>query len=467
MRSDSLQGVKISGCLIGIILSIARVQAQDSVYDKITGIVPYISDYVEESSESPHLTAKLKARYDDILKTTNQEEQLEFARWSYGASVDWRVSKKQSWHFEMFRAVNIVRASRLDSSWEFKNLQKINRFKMTHRRALGKLPVSILSYFQIYNESKKTLFNYGIGLQGAINNYTFGFESEYKNWSPFYQVILNDNIYNVELYFPTLANIRQIKWSLAGNFKNIYFQSYITTGNLVSSNRDEQEYTFRPSAEVHTLMGLLQKKLNSTSQVKLSFFLHRITGDGILRFRDRKYGNLHLQSFHFIEARLSTSHWFRKTFFDAGVAYQMLSGHANANIQAWPFDNSGIDFFKAKQSIIGTGNLSLIRSWIQAPLTFSNKFQIKLFAEYINARTQAQIETWGTALVFGNGQFKKYDFASAQAFIRLCISPKLILSKKLVIDIQFSQWIPISKKPDISLKARGGTFGQVVLGYYL
>jgi hypothetical protein len=459
-------GIFISILFHIIVLTLTKVEAQYSVYDKITGVDATFTRILEDTSKSPYLTIQLKSRYDDVFRAHSQKQQVELARWSYGASVNWRVSKTQSWHFDLYREGEIVKAVRLDSSWNLSNRRKSHRFRISHRRVLGPLPFVLQSYFQLYEEAKKARVNYGLGIRWRLASYEIGFASEYKSWLPFFQALLNEN---VEVLFPTLANLRQIQWSFAGGGKTISLKSYIRIGKLLSDNRTERDYTFRPSAKVQTIMSLLRINPKINWQVRLSYLSEQVTGDGILRFRGRKYGNLHLHAFDFSELRLSLSRKLKKTSLKLGAIYQKLSGKTNATIQAWPFDNSSVDFLGAKQSMVGNGSLSLIRTWVQLSHSSPKKFQLSLLAEYIHASTQARVKTWGSALIFASENIDEHKPDFSRDFIRIGLSPTLILTRRMDINLKFSQWIPIGSKNDNEIKGKvtGGTFGQVVLGFYL
>ncbi|MCH8956244.1 hypothetical protein IIA28_13145, partial [candidate division KSB1 bacterium] len=263
--------------------------------------------------------------------------------------------------------------------------------------------------------------------------------------------------------FPTLANIRQLRWSVAGNLIGFNFESFIRTGKLVPSSRQEREYTFMPSAEVQTFMGSLQKTFASSWQTNLKFILDQIKGDGILRFRDRKYGSIHLHTFRFYDVRFSINQREKPGNYEFGIAYQRLSGKTNASIESWPFDDSGVDFFREKQSLVGSGHIALSRTWLQSFLKLSKVFYINLLAEYIHVKPDVRLRTWGSALIFGTGQVEQHVFDNNQNFLRIGISPKLKLSKNLNIEFLLNQWIPIDKKA--TARSKGGRFGQVILSY--
>ncbi|MCH6560377.1 hypothetical protein IH799_08505, partial [candidate division KSB1 bacterium] len=199
-----------------------------------------------QQPNSAGLTIKMKAGYDDLLRKTTQFEDIKLSRWTYGASVDWRTSANQSWHLDLYRAGETFKAMQFDSSWNFQNRIKTNLFRVTHQRKLGRLPIILLSYLQVYDH-QKTQWNYGVGIQGRLNNYRFGFEGEYKSWFPFFQTFSSNNLYQIEVLFPSLANIRQLRWSVAGSLIGFNFESFIRTGKLVPSSRQEREYTFMPS----------------------------------------------------------------------------------------------------------------------------------------------------------------------------------------------------------------------------
>ena len=448
--------------LVALTFSLSSAEAQVSVYEKLTGMKQLFSNKLAQQPNSAGLTIKMKAGYDDLLRKTTQFEDIKLARWTYGASVDWRTSANQSWHFDLYRAGETFKAIQFDSSWNFQNLIKTNLFRVTHQRKLGRLPIILLSYLQVYDH-QKTQWNYGLGIQGTLSNYSVGFKGEYKNWLPFFQTFSMNNLYRVEVLFPTLANIQQLRWSVGGTLAGFKFESYLTTGRVIPSGQVEREYTFKPSARVQTFMGSLQKNFFSRWQARASFFGDRISGDGILRFRDRKYGNLHLHTFRFYDARFFLSY---KKDHEAGAAYQSLSGKANASIESWPFDDSAVDFFGEKQSLVGNANLALFRGWLQSLLSVSKNFQMKLLAEYIHVKPNTHLKTWGSALIFGTGEVEEYRFNNGHRFLRIGVSPKLNLSKNLDVEFKINQWLPIGKKGEgANTTAKGGTFGQVILSY--
>ncbi len=463
MRKHSIQTFGLAVCLITLCVTTAHLTAQISVYSKLTGTEPLFSNEFVQKTNVKYLRVTLKAGYDDLLRKATQKEQLKFARWTYGASIEWKTSENQSWFFDMFRSSETFDAIQMDSSWNFTNQVKINQFRITHRRKLGRLPFNLLSYFQIYDNRKKTLLNYGVGIQGRLNNYRFGFEGEYKSWFPFFQTFSSNNLYQIEVLFPSLANIRQLRWSVAGSLIGFNFESFIRTGKLVPSSRQEREYTFMPSAEVQTFMGSLQKTFASSWQTNLKFILDQIKGDGILRFRDRKYGSVHLHTFRFYDVRFSINQREKPANYEFGIAYQRLSGKTNASIESWPFDDSGVDFFREKQSLVGSGHIALSRTWLQSFLKLSKVFYINLLAEYIHVKPDVRLRTWGSALIFGTGQVEQHVFDKNQNFLRIGISPKLKLSKNLNIEFLLNQWIPIDKKA--TTRSKGGTFGRVILSY--
>ncbi|MCH8019736.1 hypothetical protein IH785_07735 [candidate division KSB1 bacterium] len=448
--------------LIALTLNLSSAEAQVSVYEKLTGMKQLFSNELAQQPNSAGLTIKMKAGYDDLLRKAIQFEEIKLARWTYGASVDWRTSANQSWHFDLHRAGKTFRAVQFDSSWNFQNLIKTNLFRVTHQRKLGRLPIILLSYLQVYDH-QKTQWNYGVGIQGRLNNYRFGFEGEYKSWFPFFQTFSSNNLYQIEVLFPSLANIRQLRWSVAGSLIGFNFESFIRTGKLVPSSRQEREYTFMPSAEVQTFMGSLQKTFASSWQTNLKFILDQIKGDGILRFRDRKYGSIHLHTFRFYDVRFSINQREKPGNYEFGIAYQRLSGKTNASIESWPFDDSGVDFFREKQSLVGSGHIALSRTWLQSFLKLSKVFYINLLAEYIHVKPDVRLRTWGSALIFGTGQVEQHVFDNNQNFLRIGISPKLKLSKNLNIEFLLNQWIPIDKKA--TARSKGGRFGQVILSY--
>ena len=448
--------------LLALRLNLSSAEAQISVYEKLTGTQQLFSNEIAQQPNSAGLTIKMKAGYDDLLRKATQFEEIKLARWTYGASVDWRTSANQSWHFDLHRAGKTFRAVQFDSSWNFQNLIKTNLFRVTHQRKLGRLPIILLSYLQVYDH-QKTQWNYGVGIQGRLNNYRFGFEGEYKSWFPFFQTFSSNNLYEIEVLFPSLANIRQLRWSVAGSLIGFNFESFIRTGKLVPSSRQEREYTFMPSAEVQTFMGSLQKTFASSWQTNLKFILDQIKGDGILRFRDRKYGSIHLHTFRFYDVRFSINQREKPGNYEFGIAYQRLSGKTNASIESWPFDDSGVDFFREKQSLVGSGHIALSRTWLQSFLKLSKVFYINLLAEYIHVKPDVRLRTWGSALIFGTGQVEQHVFDNNQNFLRIGISPKLKLSKNLNIEFLLNQWIPIDKKA--TARSKGGRFGQVILSY--
>ncbi len=448
--------------LLALRLNLSSAEAQISVYEKLTGTQQLFSNEIAQQPNSAGLTIKMKAGYDDLLRKATQFEEIKLARWTYGASVDWRTSANQSWHFDLHRAGKTFRAVQFDSSWNFQNLIKTNLFRVTHQRKLGRLPIILLSYLQVYDH-QKTQWNYGVGIQGRLNNYRFGFEGEYKSWFPFFQTFSSNNLYQIEVLFPSLANIRQLRWSVAGSLIGFNFESFIRTGKLVPSSRQEREYTFMPSAEVQTFMGSLQKTFASSWQTNLKFILDQIKGDGILRFRDRKYGSIHLHTFRFYDVRFSINQREKPGNYEFGIAYQRLSGKTNASIESWPFDDSGVDFFREKQSLVGSGHIALSRTWLQSFLKLSKVFYINLLAEYIHVKPDVRLRTWGSALIFGTGQVEQHVFDNNQNFLRIGISPKLKLSKNLNIEFLLNQWIPIDKKA--TARSKGGRFGQVILSY--
>lgn len=448
--------------LLALTLNLSSAEAQISVYEKLTGTQQLFSNEIAQQPNSAGLTIKMKAGYDDLLRKATQFEEIKLARWTYGASVDWRTSANQSWHFDLHRAGKTFRAVQFDSSWNFQNLIKTNLFRVTHQRKLGRLPIILLSYLQVYDH-QKTQWNYGFGIQGRLNNYRFGFEGEYKSWFPFFQTFSSNNLYQIEVLFPSLANIRQLRWSVAGSLIGFNFESFIRTGKLVPSSRQEREYTFMPSAEVQTFMGSLQKTFASSWQTNLKFILDQIKGDGILRFRDRKYGSIHLHTFRFYDVRFSITQREKPGNYEFGIAYQRLSGKTNASIESWPFDDSGVDFFREKQSLVGSGHIALSRTWLQSFLKLSKVFYINLLAEYIHVKPDVRLRTWGSALIFGTGQVEQHVFDNNQNFLRIGISPKLKLSKNLNIEFLLNQWIPIDKKA--TARSKGGRFGQVILSY--
>ncbi|MCH7674948.1 hypothetical protein IH879_08350 [candidate division KSB1 bacterium] len=448
--------------LLALTLNLSSAEAQISVYEKLTGTQQLFSNEIAQQPNSAGLTIKMKAGYDDLLRKATQFEEIKLARWTYGASVDWRTSANQSWHFDLHRAGKTFRAVQFDSSWNFQNLIKTNLFRVTHQRKLGRLPIILLSYLQVYDH-QKTQWNYGVGIQGRLNNYRFGFEGEYKSWFPFFQTFSSNNLYQIEVLFPSLANIRQLRWSVAGSLIGFNFESFIRTGKLVPSSRQEREYTFMPSAEVQTFMGSLQKTFASSWQTNLKFILDQIKGDGILRFRDRKYGSIHLHTFRFYDVRFSINQREKPGNYEFGIAYQRLSGKTNASIESWPFDDSGVDFFREKQSLVGSGHIALSRTWLQSFLKLSKVFYINLLAEYIHVKPDVRLRTWGSALIFGTGQVEQHVFDNNQNFLRIGISPKLKLSKNLNIEFLLNQWIPIDKKA--TARSKGGRFGQVILSY--
>lgn len=448
--------------LLALRLNLSSAEAQISVYEKLTGTQQLFSNEIAQQPNSAGLTIKMKAGYDDLLRKATQFEEIKLARWTYGASVDWRTSANQSWHFDLHRAGKTFRAVQFDSSWNFQNLIKTNLFRVTHQRKLGRLPIILLSYLQVYDH-QKTQWNYGVGIQGRLNNYRFGFEGEYKSWFPFFQTFSSNNLYQIEVLFPSLANIRQLRWSVAGSLIGFNFESFIRTGKLVPSSRQEREYTFMPSAEVQTFMGSLQKTFASSWQTNLKFILDQIKGDGILRFRDRKYGSIHLHTFRFYDVRFSINQREKPGNYEFGIAYQRLSGKTNASIESWPFDDSGVDFFREKQSLVGSGHIALSRTWLQSFLKLSKVFYINLLAEYIHVKPDVRLRTWGSALIFGTGQVEQHVFDNNQNFLRIGISPKLKLSKNLNIEFLLNQWIPIDNKA--TARSKGGRFGQVILSY--
>ena len=448
--------------LLALTLNLSSAEAQISVYEKLTGTQQLFSNEIAQQPNSAGLTIKMKAGYDDLLRKATQFEEIKLARWTYGASVDWRTSANQSWHFDLHRAGKTFRAVQFDSSWNFQNLIKTNLFRVTHQRKLGRLPIILLSYLQVYDH-QKTQWNYGVGIQGRLNNYRFGFEGEYKSWFPFFQTFSSNNLYQIEVLFPSLANIRQLRWSVAGSLIGFNFESFIRTGKLFPSSRQEREYTFMPSAEVQTFMGSLQKTFASSWQTNLKFILDQIKGDGILRFRDRKYGSIHLHTFRFYDVRFSINQREKPGNYEFGIAYQRLSGKTNASIESWPFDDSGVDFFREKQSLVGSGHIALSRTWLQSFLKLSKVFYINLLAEYIHVKPDVRLRTWGSALIFGTGQVEQHVFDNNQNFLRIGISPKLKLSKNLNIEFLLNQWIPIDKKA--TARSKGGRFGQVILSY--
>jgi len=448
--------------LLALTLNLSSAEAQISVYEKLTGTQQLFSNEIAQQPNSAGLTIKMKAGYDDLLRKATQFEEIKLARWTYGASVDWRPSANQSWHFDLHRAGKTFRAVQFDSSWNFQNLIKTNLFRVTHQRKLGRLPIILLSYLQVYDH-RKTQWNYGLGIQGTLSNYSIGLRGEYKNWLPFFQTFSMNNLYRVEVLFPSLTNIQQLRWSVGGTLAGIKFESYFTTGRVIPSGQVEREYTFKPSARVQTFMGSLQKNFFSRWQARVSFFADRISGDGILRFRDRKYGNLHLHTFRFCDARFFLSY---KKDHKAGAAYQSLSGKANASIESWPFDDSAVDFFGEKQSLVGNANLALFRGWLQSLLSVSKNFQMKLLAEYIHVKPNTHLKTWGSALIFGTGEVEEYRFNNGHRFLRIGVSPKLNLSKNLDVEFKINQWLPIGKKGEgANTTAKGGRFGQVILSY--
>jgi len=448
--------------LIALKLNLSSAEAQVSVYEKLTGMKQLFSNELAPQPNSAGLTIRMTAGYDDLLRKTTQFEEIKLARWTYGASVDWRTSANQSWHFDLYRAGETFKAIQFDSSWNFQNLIKTNLFRVTHQRKLGRLPIILLSYLQVYDH-QKTQWNYGLGIQGTLSNYSIGLKGEYKNWLPFFQTFSMNNLYRVEVLFPTLANIQQLRWSVAGTLAGFKFESYLTAGRVTPSGQVEREYTFKPSARVQTFMGSLQKNFFSSWQARVSFFGDRISGDGILRFRDRKYGNLHLHTFRFYDARFFLSY---KKDHEAGAAYQSLSGKANASIESWPFDDSAVDFFGEKQSLVGNANLALFRGWLQSLLSVSKNFQMKLLAEYIHVKPNTHLKTWGSALIFGTGEVEEYRFNNGHRFLRIGVSPKLNLSKNLDVEFKINQWLPIGKKGEgANTTAKGGRFGQVILSY--
>jgi len=470
MRNNFRQISRIALCLFGFFECSAQVQAQYSVYDKLTGIIPPTSDNLESHPGNRYLKATLHSRYDNILKIAMEDEQFEFSRWSYGASFDWKISKNQRWQVQLLRTGEVARASTVDSSWHFKSMQRKTILRIAYLRAFGKLPISIMPHFQIHEESNRSFFNYGIGLFGTLQTLTFGFKGEYRNWSPFYQYLLNNSTGNIEVYFPTLANIRQIEWSVSGKLKGIDIESYVRAGRLISSNRYEKEYTFRPSGDIRAFMVSLQRKQILSSHLKFSVLWEDLGGDGVLRFRDRKYGDVSLHDSYFFDTRLSLARSIKRTAVEAGFAYQKLSRHGNVSIQAWPFDDSGIDFFKAKQSMSGGGDLTLMRSQFQSTFFLSNRFQTTVLAEYIYTTIQSQVKTRGSALIFVSGEIDEYNLDTSQDFVRIGLSSRLVLSKVLDVNIKINQWIPLGIDVDQNFRiwsGKGGTFGQVVLRFCL
>lgn len=462
MPKNSIQILKIAASLIALSLLTSKAKAQISVYEKLTGMKQLFSNEIAQQPNSAGLTIKMKAGYDDLLRKATQFEEIKLARWTYGASVDWRTSANQSWHFDLHRAGETYRAVQFDSSWNFQNQTKANLFRITHQRKLGRLPIILLTYLQVYDH-QKTQWNYGVGIQGTLSDYSVGFKGEYKNWLPFFQTFSMNNLYRVEVLFPSLTNIQQLQLSAAGTLAGFKFESYLTVGNVVPSGQVEREYTFKPSARVQTFMGALQKDFSRSWQARASLLGDRISGDGILRFRDRKYGNLHLHTLQFYDIRFSLSY---KTNHGAGAAYQSLSGKANATIEAWPFDDSAVDFFGEKQSLVGNANLALFRGWLQSLLSVSKNFQMKLLAEYIHVKPNTHLKTWGSALIFGTGEVEEYRFNNGHSFLRIGVSPKLNLSKNLDVEFKINQWLPIGKKGEgANTKAKGGTFSQVILSY--
>lgn len=464
---DSYRGSKICLSILLLTFFAEEAKSQYSVYEYLTGFARQPLNGLWDRPQH-QLKIKLKGRYDDLFRKNSPDEHVTFARWVYGASVDWKSSESQSWRLEFYRSGETFRTIQTDSSLNFESLTQINRLRIAHQRKLGKLPVDLLSYFQIYDNRKITLWNYGISIQGKLNNYRFGMQGEYKSWLPFFQTLSSSNVYDVELLFPALGNIQQLSWFIAGNFHSFRFQAHIRAGRLVAATSQERDYTFKPSAAVRTFMGSLRKSFVSKWQVKLSFLLDRATGDGILRFRDRKYGNMHLHKMQFFETRFSINSPFSSGNFEAGAAYQRVSGKANASVEIWPFDDSSLDVFGEKQSFVGSGHLALIRSWLQSFLTVSPKLQMTLLAEHIYVKPDARLRTWGSALIIGTGQFEQHSFDNTQRFLRLGLVPKLTLSKNLNIELSLNQWLRIGGKAKGShSKTKGGTFGQVVLCYKL
>ena len=93
---------------------------------------------------------------------------------------------------------------------------------------------------------------------------------------------------------------------------------------------------------------------------------------------------------------------------------------------------------------------------------------MNLLAEYIYVKQDAQLRTWGSALIFGTGNLQQNSLNKNQSFLRIGLSPKFILSKNLDIGIKINQWVPIGVKGKGSnTKTRGGTFGQIVVSYSL
>ena len=130
--------------LLALTLNLSSAEAQISVYEKLTGTQQLFSNEIAQQPNSAGLTIKMKAGYDDLLRKATQFEEIKLARWTYGASVDWRTSANQSWHFDLHRAGKTFRAVQFDSSWNFQNLIKTNLFRVTHQRKLGRLPIILL-----------------------------------------------------------------------------------------------------------------------------------------------------------------------------------------------------------------------------------------------------------------------------------------------------------------------------------
>ncbi|MFQ5639171.1 MAG: hypothetical protein ACE5IR_14410 [bacterium] len=458
--------------MAGLTLNFVTAKAQDAIYNSIIGVEPLFQMSGAGSSESSNLTVTLQIRYDDILRSNGADGRTELARSTATATVDWRLSHKQSWQFEILREKETLYTNRTDSSLSFDNLQTRNRFRISYRRTFDKAPIHLHAFLQAYLGQGRLHHNYGFGIAGKVKHFIFSLDSEYTSWFPFFQEILTNNHYQVEIRFPTLANLRQFKWSVAGTVGSFTFRAGIGLGTLKSTPRSEREFTFHPSAKLELVEALLQKPLTQRWQLRFAFHFNRYRGDGTLRFRDRKYGNLHVQQFHFWEiqgALRQTRNW----NVEMGAAYQTLSGQGSAGIEAWPFDHSGIDFFRAKQSLAGDGRLQLLRAWVRAPFRLSKKLRLFSDAEAVRLDTQTTLRTWGTAFIFGTGQLEQYDFVKKIYFARLRIRAELNLSKSLALHFRLSQWIPVVVEPQAekttsqASQMKGGTFGQIAVRMHL
>ncbi|MFQ5709158.1 MAG: hypothetical protein ACE5HO_17010 [bacterium] len=308
--------------------------------------------------------------------------------------------------------------------------------------------------------------NYGLKILWQYNHYKLGLAGEYKSWFPFFQALFNEN---VQIFFPTQANVREVGGSFAAQGKGVSFSSYFRLGKLLANKAAEKEYSFKPTASLWTFLGTLTWKPTARWRLHLSYFDQRLSGAGVLRYRERKYGGFNLPAFKFYEARLFMQHQLGGSAITFGVAQQKLFADANGNVEAWPYDDASVDFTAAKQSLAGRGSVILRRGWLRFNNNENARVQINLMLEYVKVKTDLLGKTWGSAFLFAHTRTQVLETTRSPNFAKINLAPSLKLSSEIQLNFKISQWIPLPGQNDSQLnlpgKVRGGTIGEMNLAF--